>query len=447
MKKALLTLFAIIGISSLASATHMMGGYIAATCNDDPNTSLLEYDLNAYLIYDTGGISYPQTVSVADGQGGQHTLSISNTATIQLGTYVAEVVTYSASVSLMSGTLYDFSYSTCCRSQAFQNIAGSPAIYFNTVLNTGAGCNSSPTMLSPLALNWPQNLPWFTAFTAVDPEWDFLFYDLDTLQSAAGVSIPYDTSAYNSTGWPMLDTIAGVFTMTAPNLGFYGIGFVIYAVDPSGQMTSATRVDFPIGVIAPPAPGGGNLIAVGVPSAVVNSYATFNISSPDTITIAAYSDSSMTAEVFYPSAVDSSSIYVDIQAQKQAGSAVVEFSWAPTPMLTIQEFPVVVRFASEGFEKDYVFMAKSNNDVGAAELEAVELALYPNPTTGSFNLTFEEEATSFRVMDARGTVVMSEEIDASVRELSRWLNASSGVYFVQIDFANGSNTTRALIIE
>ncbi|NVK04497.1 MAG: T9SS type A sorting domain-containing protein [Flavobacteriia bacterium] len=447
MKKALLTLTALLGLSVMASASHMMGGYIAATCADDPNTTPLEYKVQAYLIYDLAGIAYPQQITVSDGNGGTETLLQVSATTIQLGTYTADVVLYEATVDLMANTTYDFSYSTCCRSQAFQNINGSAAIYFNTMISTGSSCNSSPSMLTPLALTWPQNLPWFSAFTTVDPDWDFLFYELDELQDAAGSSIPYDTTAYGANGWPALDSVTGIFTMTAPNLGFYGIGFVIHAVDGSGQVTSTTRVDFPIGVLPPPSSAGSNFIQIGVPAAVTNGYANFNVSAPDTIYSGCYSDSSVSAQVFYPNSVDSNEVYIDIQSQKHAGSATVEFSWAPTVSGSIDEFPVVIRYESEGWSKDYVFMARKNNDVGTEELEVNALKLYPNPSTGSFTLEFEAGARNLRVLDLQGRAIASESIDANSTSISKDLDLESGVYFVEVEFANGSVAVQALVIE
>lgn len=427
-----------------------MGGYIAAICDDDPNTSTVEYKLQAYLIYDLGGVQYPNAVNLQEAQGQTFQLTQASATTIQLGTYNADVVLYESTVALNANTMYDIGYSTCCRSGAFVNLgnAMSSTMYFNTVFFTGAGCNSTPAMLAPLALNWPQNVPWFTSFAAVDLDWDFLFYDFDTIQTAPGMSLAYDTTAYDTIGRPALDSLAGVFTMLAPNTGFYGFGFVIYALDASGQLTSATRVDFPIGVVPPPASaGGGNFIQIGVPSTVLNSVATFNVSNPDTLYMGAYSDSSVSAHVFYPASVDSNEVYVDIQSLKQAGSATVEFSWAPTTAGGVSEFPVVVRYESEGWEKDYVFIARKNNDVGVGEFEETSLTLYPNPSEGAFTLEFEEGANEMKVHDLQGRLVASTSIDPNSTVVTSQLELESGIYFVSVEFENGSVAVQALIVE
>ena len=82
-----------------------------------------------------------------------------------------------------------------------------------------------------------------------------------------------------------------------------------------------------------------------------------------------------------------------------------------------------------------------------------ELAVYPNPSQGRFNLTFQsatEESLSVEILDISGKVVHTETIDYSVGEINKFISASNlstGVYFLNINNKVLSSDPIKIIIE
>lgn len=79
-----------------------------------------------------------------------------------------------------------------------------------------------------------------------------------------------------------------------------------------------------------------------------------------------------------------------------------------------------------------------------------DLAIYPNPNNGSFNVTFTpmEKEVNVTVFDVRGRSIFTKKYEANgIFQQSLDLgNPSSGVYFVQIENA-GSRETRKIVVE
>lgn len=443
MKKTLLALGALALSTLAADASHLKGGLITATCADDPNTSDVEYQVDGILLRDITGAAAPQNMNVTLSSGSTESLAPQGSYMIPYGSGVLEVHVYSSIIALPANAVVDIVYSSCCRPSSIANIPGSPSLYFNSVVNTNAGCNSTPNFLTPPVSVWPDQTPWASSFAAYDLDGDSLVYTLETPMDGPNNNISgYTMPPSMAGGAPTLDASTGVFTYTADGQGLYGLAYVVEAYDANGTMTGSVRLDGVIGVILPPA---GNLISVTPPSTVVNGVFTFASGANDTLVLNATSDSSLTASVYFPPYVDSNEVYVNVDVYKIGTTAEVSFAWDPA-VYDGTEFPVVVRFESETFAQDYTFMAKSQSSIGVEEVE-IDWAIYPNPASDALNIRSEVPFTGIRVIDVNGREMMVQNTDAPVNEMNVGLQLAPSVYFLQLTDENGNVHTESLIVK
>lgn len=447
MKKSLLALIVIVGFSFSTSASHMMGGYIWFTCADDPSTSQLEYQANMVLLFDTQGASPVTNPSLTYGNGQTVGLTTTSSFLTPVGANrTAEVFYYTGSATLQPNTMYNFEYSICCRPANVNNVNAQPAYYLNTILRTGANCNSSPSIMTPMWLHWPLLTPWGTSFAVTDPDQDQIAFVLDTPMQSSSLAVQYSVSA-PAGGMPALDSATGLFTFIADTTGLYAFGYLINAYDANGVMTSTTRVDLPIGIIPPPSSNTPNLINISTPPGLVNNEQYFTSSGGDTLTFSAVADSAIQAEVFYPSFVDSNEVYIDLQSFKQSSGASASINWTPSANSDVNEFPVVIRFTAQGFSRDVSFIAKNQDNISVAEYQSFEAILYPNPSSGSIQINLERPIEQCSIVDAQGRVVYEGEVDRTSLAPDLDLNLESGVYFIRLYTDTGHMKVLPLIIE
>ncbi|NVK28511.1 MAG: T9SS type A sorting domain-containing protein [Flavobacteriia bacterium] len=445
MKKLLLTLTALFTLS-FAQASHFAGGYITAVCNDDPNTSQVEYLLSATVAFDHGGAPAPSTLSI-QYPGGPAALNQVSNYFVTVGSYTVNIIRYEKVVSLQPNTQYNFEYSICCRPAGIVNLTGQPSIYINTTLNTGASCNSTPVLLTPVALNWPRAVYWNTTFTSFDFDGDSLVYALDTPMSSANQQVPGYFEPHIPNGSPSIDPNTGLFTYGVDTSGFIQMRTSVAAYDASGTNNSTVNIEFTIGTNMANSnfPGFMNL-QVDVNVGQADEF-TFDVAKNDTLTFVASADSSVNANVYYPSFVDQNQVFVDVQQMKHTAVTAVDFSWFPTQADAGMEFPVVVRFESEGFSKDYTFTAKSQNSVGLMELDELNATLYPNPVSDRIHLEFDGDVKSVSIMTTSGQIVDGRQVDSGTQELDMPISLESGVYFIQLHGADGGVKTLPMIVK
>ncbi len=77
--------------------------------------------------------------------------------------------------------------------------------------------------------------------------------------------------------------------------------------------------------------------------------------------------------------------------------------------------------------------------LGLEQLDETQISLYPNPTTGTFTLSFGNEAFSGEVIvsDMDGRTILQEEI-TNVNSKTIQLDANAGVYFISVKTSKGT---------
>ena len=88
------------------------------------------------------------------------------------------------------------------------------------------------------------------------------------------------------------------------------------------------------------------------------------------------------------------------------------------------------------------------NPIGAikdVKNNEIALSIYPNPSTDGVFVIEGSDMTSITVQNSLGQVVKSVTADSTKESIN--LNDRSGIYFVSIIFANGSKTTKRVIVK
>lgn len=89
------------------------------------------------------------------------------------------------------------------------------------------------------------------------------------------------------------------------------------------------------------------------------------------------------------------------------------------------------------------YSAPTSNDLA---LEAEQYTLYPNPTTGIINITFESTPSSISVFDMLGRAYTANYSYQSLNEIKMDLSDyETGIYFVKIE-SEGKETIRKIVI-
>jgi len=91
---------------------------------------------------------------------------------------------------------------------------------------------------------------------------------------------------------------------------------------------------------------------------------------------------------------------------------------------------------------DFDAMTTYNCDqvtLGIEQLDETQIGLYPNPTTGTFTLSFGNEAISGEVFvsDMNGRIIVQEKI-SSVSSKTIQLDANNGVYYISVRTDKGT---------
>lgn len=106
---------------------------------------------------------------------------------------------------------------------------------------------------------------------------------------------------------------------------------------------------------------------------------------------------------------------------------------------------IIVNIGGIGYSD--AFIAKVGTATGIEENEqAVNFKAYPNPTNGIIQLQLEQtQEVTVTVLNYLGASIYAEQINASTTiDLS---NQSKGVYFVNLRLADGTNSTKKIIVQ
>lgn len=450
--KILLSFLSFVFVVVTASASHLLAGQLAVTCADDTATSgILEYQADLVLIRDQQGASLgnSQTVQVGgSGPVGSFTLNKIGSFNITVGMRAVEIVYYQGMVNLLPNTNHIVSWELCCRPPGVLNIpnSNSQSMYYYNVVNTSSGCNSSPFFLTPPAMLWPDQVPWASSLAAYDFDGDSLIYSLGVPNSAANTPIPgYTLPTTLPAGPAVIDSLTGLFTMTASGVGVYSLVYEVTSYDAGGLMNGVLRRESMVSVVSPPSP---NLINITPPSSVVNGTHSFMVGAPDTLLFTATSDVGLFAEYFVPSTVDTSNIYFNVDLYKQGANADVSFAWDPQPGQEGEEFPVVIRFHAGDYRWDESFnMNAVQNDISVVEESRADMRVFPNPVEGEFTIAFDRPVERVTIVDPSGRIVKEESVDVTMPFKTVQAPVESGVYFIQIHDASGNVHVRSLVVK
>ena len=78
----------------------------------------------------------------------------------------------------------------------------------------------------------------------------------------------------------------------------------------------------------------------------------------------------------------------------------------------------------------------------------LNIHVYPNPTTGTFNIEIGEESISeIRVYDIAGRIIDSKNLNSFSEMISYHLNAPSGMYILEIRTVSGQSATQKILLE
>ncbi len=88
---------------------------------------------------------------------------------------------------------------------------------------------------------------------------------------------------------------------------------------------------------------------------------------------------------------------------------------------------------------------KNTDDSGVEELGLMQWNVYPNPTKGNLSVAVQHgQATELVILDLYGKTILRQTIQNNVGNLTTE-SLSNGAYFVQVNFANGSTSTKTFI--
>jgi Secretion system C-terminal sorting domain len=105
-----------------------------------------------------------------------------------------------------------------------------------------------------------------------------------------------------------------------------------------------------------------------------------------------------------------------------------------------------LNMVSTGSGNGGIFLASNTQVLGTDSFEnnSVKMSFYPNPSNGNFDITASEKIETASAFDVLGKEIGIEKVSENNFKLS---NPVSGIYFVKVIFANGSQTTKKLVVE
>lgn len=213
--KSIVLIFGLISFD--ASATHLAGGDLQYEYISTDSSGNHTYHLKLRLYRDTTGVMLPNSATVYGCSPFYSTVS----ATLPLDTLnsgkvaptmfdcvsassagvVIAVYYYEGDIIIPGNGVWSFSWSSCCRNPAIDNITnpGSQGFLIESILDNTNGQNSSPEFISEpvrafcigTKFNWVQDV--------IEPDGDSLYFSLAPVKAGTSVScsqfsVPYDSN-------------------------------------------------------------------------------------------------------------------------------------------------------------------------------------------------------------------------------------------------------------
>ncbi|GAB5418759.1 MAG: hypothetical protein Crog4KO_05160 [Crocinitomicaceae bacterium] len=101
-------------------------------------------------------------------------------------------------------------------------------------------------------------------------------------------------------------------------------------------------------------------------------------------------------------------------------------------------------FLGQGLGGLYHYTIENDSTASLEEAEQVAIALYPNPTSGSFTITCPEKISSLKLIDAQGQILLEKEVQ-NEKSVIHVKNLPSGIYYVIATLESGILSTRKLV--
>lgn len=453
MKKFLFVLTGfLLGVS--LSASHIVGGQIQVICVDDSATSGLEYKAYLMLLREPAGAGLAATTTLTLHEGSQYT-SVTGVRTQRYNVHLRlrsiEVNIYEVNLLLQSNTHYKIDWNLCCRAPGIMNFgsgnSSSYSMYYDAEFVTGVSCNSAPLFLAPPSYQIPVNMPWVMSGAAFDLDGDSLYYSLDVpkqIVQNSGVPISGYTAPPSALGGELrIDSLTGVLSYTGNTIGRYSFAYKVQAYA-NGILTGVVRRDYDLEVRSGPS---SQITVTKPPFSSVNGYL-FRVNSTDTVSIQAMISRPISAECHFPSYVDTSKVFFSSTPLSSTPGVTANFSYSPSLGEEGFSFPVVIRFNTDYMAWDEVFRVEvtSASTVSVKNIENPHIAIFPNPTEGSFAIEFDKPMSSLCIYDGVGRLVLTSDLSDVSGKWSSATPLSPGVYFIHLINAEGAQWTESLIV-
>lgn len=457
MKK--IVLFALMLLPYMAYSTHELGGQISAT---DLGSSSYQVKIKLWVDSSSAVINNLVYQKQVSGTVTNESATLDNNQYI--GNGIAEL-TYLDTLGLNAMASYKLVYSICCRNGAISNVTSPSMQDFcisTTINNNPSITNSTPEFMNtPDFLSSPNDTLSHNPL-AVDPDGDSLVFTWMNPLGANTTPLPMTMIPYPSSGIPFtVDAVTGEINWIPAMTGTY-----VYAVKVeeyrNGTLLSTAMRDAEV------------TICVGCKTTmsttfqfyntntwpIVGGYYTFQaypwtafnytfsggLSTPNSSTLhmRVIGDAS-----FMPNSATSNT--ATFSATQTANTISGDYSWTPTPA-QIRPRPylnVIVaketNQSNQNSQKEKTFLVKVNAIPTATATINPEdrIRLFPNPSTGVFNLEIDNRNSDFQTLDIiniTGQIIytkklQSQSIEAMTMETTNW---PSGQYVVKL---NGRQTS------
>lgn len=458
MKKTILSLLLGV-ISTLTFASHVKGGYIHLSF-DSIHNSQAYYTASTVLLREPTGATLSQNIliDVSDSSGAAlNSLTLTRVGQHFLSTGIIgfniEVNSYTGTAILDLNKMYLFSFSLCCRPAGFSNVsaASNYDFYIETWQRT-TNSNSSPQLRNLPPLFWRKGTSWQRLVDGIDIDGDSIGYNITFSHSAKNTPIQND-APHNYSKYPLGATYdhRGVLAWndTAGVDALYMLGFRMTSFDASGNVTGSVLYDFPMRVQNPPP-----VVGLNSPGLQVNGQAyqgnilKFSTPTQDTLEFSVMSYSAGKPILHFGDGMMASAWDTTVT---QVGSNAYNLSvtWLPSANDTSSVLPALLEYQYDqyflySFVYDMSFGAYST--IGLEDNSAVQLTMYPNPTTGVIHIESASPIASSTVFDVTGRVVRERIFEDLSNTQSVDLSGLNGIFFLQLRMEDGKAVTRQVLV-
>lgn len=426
-------LFLLLFNSSLAAS--VMGGYIQASCVDDPTTTGLEYYVELTIVRDHG--SNTDLYYDIEINGVSHTLSLTYSDLIINPVDYFEYIDYGDTIVLNANTSYWFSWSECCRSTKVQNVASTDSLFIEAYLATGNGCNEIPRLLAQIQPNWNDGYGQ-TALTAFSKGATRVSYAFRDPMESDSTFAPY-TPIQGSMANPLSIDTNGILSFGRNGLsGVYAVVLNIEARDSNDAVYAFTQVETVFGLAS------SDTVDVKPIWNIVNRSHQWVVNELDSVRWRIKSSQPTNTRHFLPEVFQQKAFK---QGLNQSGdSSEVSFLWNPVPAEAKVNYPMVIRTSAGTATYDEVVWVKTDFGVGLMESNFMKPKFYPNPAMDEVMIEIQPDEKEICFIDLRGSIISKHRVGGVGVERVKCPD-TPGVYLLVIVDIQGRNRVGRIRVE